>query len=74
MNSPYVASGLFPETIGMRWPDIGEDGAGPWGEPASVRGQPDYRLGALTLMRALGSEVVANAYAWDLNAVQIACR
>ncbi len=74
MESPYVAAGLTPANVGMIWPAIGGDGPDAWGEPESVRGHPDPRMGALTLMRALGSEITTNAFAWNTSEVQIACR
>jgi lysozyme family protein len=77
MLSPYVASGLVASNVSMRWPDVGsDDGAGPeaWGEPSSVRGRPDPRIGALTIARGLGSEITAPAFAWNTDEVVIACR
>ena len=77
MNSPYVASGLINELVGMRWPDLGSDdgtSAEAWGEPPSVRGQPDLRPGIATFMRGFGSPIVANEYSWDLAQIEIPCR
>ena len=77
MMSPYVANGLIPTLVTMNWPDVGStDNAGPaaWGEPESVRGRPDRRLGALTVMRGLGSEITDRGYSWDTGRAQKACR
>lgn len=77
MRSPYVAGGLIERYVGMSWPDVGSENgasAAAWGEPPSVRGRPDRRIGLITLMRGLGSEITAPAYAWDTDEVQIRCR
>ena len=76
MRSPYVAAGLIETNVGMVWPDLGSDDGGPesWGEPPSVRGQPDPRIGVLTLMRGLGSEITAPAFSWNTTEVVIPCR
>ena len=77
MLSPYVANGLITTLVAMNWPDVGSnDTAGPaaWGEPESVRGRPDRRLGALTVQRGLGSEITDRGYSWDTGTAQKACR
>ena len=76
MRSPYVAAGLVDANVGMPWPDLGSDDGGPesWGEPPSVRGRPDPRIGVLTILRGLGSEITAPAFSWNTDEVVIACR
>ncbi|MFN8053196.1 MAG: hypothetical protein U0Q22_17275 [Acidimicrobiales bacterium] len=75
MASPYVASGFVDATVGMSWPDVGGDDGAPtaWGEPATVRGHPDDRLGVMAVVRGLGSDITAPAYAWNTAEPQIAC-
>lgn len=76
MRSPYVAAGLIEANVGMIWPDLGSDDGGPesWGEPPSVRGRPDPRIGVLTLLRGLGSEITAPAFSWNTAEVVVECR
>ncbi|NLA34955.1 MAG: hypothetical protein GX868_04605 [Actinobacteria bacterium] len=75
MESPYVAGGLMDITVDMTWPDVGgADGPAAWGEPASVRGKPDRRLGVLAIMRGLGSPTLTQAFSFNTAETVAGCK
>ena len=77
MESPYVAGGLIERTVDMAWPAVGGGSIGTaaaWGEPASVRGKPDRRLGVLAIMRGLGSPVLTRAFSFNTAETVPGCR